>query len=358
MIKYDKIINDFKIMHQTIKLDKDIIWYNDLYLSIIISKNISVKITEKNDANINYIFDPNCSNLNLCKLNYYDNEKISLINNYTETIMYRNKYLSLLKEDIRKLMIYDKKYSLVNTFIYFNKKFLLPDNIIIFCDDKKCEDSRILNLQYYYPNKNYFVIKKDNYKDATNIIKNNSCFINDMNILSYHNYHERLELLIYIYNIIIQSEINERTYIIKFFVGIKTLIIMQIIELFNLYFENVYIVAPKYELATILFYLILSKKNKNYDDKHYLDTEKFIKSKNILNEELKPIYTELLFNIFERYNQMCKLVITLKNIKENNKNDYKMIKKQLKTYKQYHNIKTELTFKNELPFKINHNVKS
>jgi len=338
----DKIYSDFKIHHKNIILSKDIIWYNDAYLAILISKNITIKLNEKTDHNINYKKNTECMDTQLCKLSFYDFEKIKIIDNYTETLMYRQKFLTSLSKSIRKLSIYNYDNSLINTFLYFKKKFNLPKDLnIIFVTNTTSRFNLpiINNLKNNFVNYKYHYILNDDY---INIIENNSCFINDFNVVSYNNYDERLKFIVNIYNTLIKLDLNDNIYIIKLFIIIKTEIIIQIIELLNLYFETVHLVSLKYDLGNITFFLLVHKKIKKYDSKHHLDIIKVLSSSSILDIEIKSIYKEFLNSMFSRFNNMCRLLLTLKNIKESNKNDYKQIKRQITIYKDYYNLKTKL----------------
>lgn len=340
MLSTESLNLEFKKLHNEIILENDIILYNDAYMKILVGNSSVVVLDTKSKI---YPISPQVNtqcpdNINMCKLSYYDMEKLSLTKEYTKSITYRNKLVNNLTNDIRKMSIYSADNIKVYSLLYFVKKFKLDKltlNVIYIQDNDKERNDNNFDLLNRCNFNVKFITSLEN---IGNLLSKNSCFIQNLKTTSIHNYSEYVHDFIKIYNALIKLPNNSNTYFIFIRPVLMTKLQFQIIDILKSYFKEAMLIKPKYD-AIINCYLVLKEKIQDYKEIHYFDTNKFPDVLSINDSTLDKIYVDFYNTLTIKFNNAAYLVTVLKLLKKKNREEYKRIKNQINVYKEFYKLK-------------------
>lgn len=326
-INIDELKQNFKKNHSNIILENDLVLYNDNYIPILLSKHITIKLNTNNTINkiITQKNDICPEDLGNCGLSHYDIEKISLTNSYTKTISYFTKNTSLLQEKFRKISIYDKTYLPLFETKYLLKKYNLNKKTnIIYIPKENKKNILLSNL------KDYNIIT--NLNNIEDLLKE-SCIFNIAAKFSNYNMNTHIKVFSIIYNSIIKLENNNNTFIIRIFPLFLTKLTFQLIDILKSYFEEAYLVKPKYDFS-VSFYLVLKNKNKKFDKEHLFNSQENILS--ISDKPINDIYKDFFDILVNKLNNILHIYYSLLRLKSNSYDNYKIIIDQISNYRKYY----------------------
>lgn len=326
---FNKLKEDFKKAHNDIILENDLVLYNNNYLNILISKNITVELDCNATTNkIEKIINASCSNIKSCGLSQYDIEKINLSDSYIKTLAFFSKHQSILLSKINNISVYNKKFINLLEIKYLLKKYNLTDKDTTIC----FINPRIKNIDIVNKNiSNYNIINTfSDLNDIDKILQKN-CVFNISGKFSNYTLDSNFKSFMILYNAIIKLEPINRTFTIKVYPLFLTTLTFQVIDVLKSYFQNSYLIKPKYTFP-ITFQLVLINKNKVFDEDHKLSIDDEVAS--ISNTPISTIYTDFFNALVDKVNNNMHIYFSLKALKQRDPGSYNLFIKQLSYYRE------------------------
>lgn len=334
----ERLKEQFEKTHQDIMLGYDLVFYNDMYIKILLAKHIIIELDTSTIANNIKLLNnknqcpdnenPCPTNVNDCSLNYFDKEKINITHNYIKTLGYFSKNKDILRDNLREISVYDKNYLIAFDIVYLIKKFELEKTInIIYVHKIKDQMPKIISSM---KNNKYNIY--NNFNDFENVAATGSCIVNASTLSSEYNINEQVNTLIRIHNILIKLKPNDFTYVVRIFPLHLTTLTFQIVDILKSYFKFAYLVKPKYD-PSVNFYLVLTKKIKEYDETHIINIMPRLSIDNmIMSDTYKNFFNELIV----RLNDSLHIYFSLLQQKKSDPKNYIMINEQINIYRQYY----------------------